>query len=429
VTTTISRPTNLRTKTGELSSGGTNDTQQAMPCTAPKFHAPAGENSRPTRPRATTEMHPSGGSKLAGRQQSGDPRDSLAASDQPVDRRSTDGAQSACAVGSKSVPDPVARERTTPVAISLLDPALALAADVLDDIERVRTANENRLRQLTRSVEDSDGELRGFGLDETHPDVARLAAMVDTLKKVEHDATLQLQRQLRRHPLHPWVKAQKGVGEKQAARLLAAVGDPYINSATGLPRTVSALWAYCGLHVLPVAGLARLDAHAHHAFSGNGGDPCQRHGGAQDDRVGVAPKRQRGQRANWSTRAKTRAYLIAESCLKQLRKPCHAAAFEGRWLAVHYDECACSPYRVVYDRRRMHTAGTRPDWTDGHSHTDAMRVASKAILRDLWRAAKAVHEDPAGRTPVAGGVAPTTAPVARGWAAGPSPGSVAPESP
>jgi hypothetical protein len=37
-------------------------------------------------------------------------------------------------------------------------------------------------------------------------------------------------------------------------------------------------------------------------------------------------------------------------------------------------------------------------------------------------------EAAAGSTP-AGGVAPTTAPVARGWAADPSPGSVAPESP
>jgi anti-repressor protein len=38
-------------------------------------------------------------------------------------------------------------------------------------------------------------------------------------------------------------------------------------------------------------------------------------------------------------------------------------------------------------------------------------------------------EAAAGQTPVAGGVAPTTAPVARGWAADPSPGSAAPESP
>lgn len=240
-----------------------------------------------------------------------------------------------------------AKEVTISNAQPLLDPALCFAADVLSDLERTRTAQQNRHRQLTRSEEDSDGEVRGFGLDEWHPDVALLAAMVDTLRSLEHDATLQLQRQLRRHPLHPWVQAQKGVGEKQAARLLAVIGDPYINSVTGLPRTVSALWAFCGLHV---------------------------------SAAGVAPKHARGQRSNWSPTAKMRAYLIAESCMKQIIRPCSAG--------THVVECACSPYRLVYERRRRRTATTRPGWTDGHAHNDALRIASKAILRDLWRAAR-----------------------------------------
>lgn len=79
------------------------------------------------------------------------------------------------------------------------------------------------------------------------------------------------------------------------------------------------------------------------------------------------------------------------SCMKQLVKPC---AREGDGPAVHVDGCVCSPYRVVYDRRRAHTAVTRPDWTDGHSHNDAVRVAAKAILRDLWRAAREFHCGP-----------------------------------
>lgn len=64
----------------------------------------------------------------------------------------------------------------------LADPFLALAADVLDDTEAVRIADENRLRQLTRDEPDKDGTERGFGLDLTHPAVASLAAMVRTLK-------------------------------------------------------------------------------------------------------------------------------------------------------------------------------------------------------------------------------------------------------
>jgi hypothetical protein len=324
-----------------------------------------------------------------------------------------------------SGPGQTAELASLPKSASLSDPALEMAAAVLDDLERVKNANANRLRQLTRSVEDSDGELRGFGLDETHPDVARLAAMVDALVKLEHYAELNLKRALRKHPLHGWVKSMRGVGEKQAARLLAVIGDPYIRPAltradgTELPegpRTVSALWAYCGLHVLPVGGHSPSDTHTPSAASGaeppghnaldthasdarDGGDTDP---GARDTHsvtVGVAPRRRRGERANWSTIAKTRAYLIAESCIKQLDSRCRTGQVRhdahdvlAGPAARHLDGCTCSPYRVVYDQRRTHTRTTRPEWTDGHAHADAMRVASKAVLRDLWRAARDLHE-------------------------------------
>lgn len=307
---------------------------------------------------------------------------------QPTDRRSRRDAHGNSAVGDNSGRGRSAELHATPKLDALLDPALALAADILDDIERVRCANANRLQILTRSAEDKDGEVRGFGLDESHPDVARLAAMVELLKSLDKDATKHLEKVMRRHPLHSWAKAQKGVGDKQVARLLAAIGDPYINGATGLPRTVSALWKYCGLHVVP-AGHRPGDAQMTPA-SGGGGDPGHSVPDAHSTNAGVAPKRQRGVLANWSTRGKTRAMLIADSCIKQIKKPCTAGDFEGSWLAAHYD-CTCSPYRVAYDERRMHTARTRPDWTPGHSHNDAKRFAAKRILRDLWRAARDHH--------------------------------------
>ena len=40
----------------------------------------------------------------------------------------------------------------------LADPTLAMCADVVDDLEKVRIANENRLRQLTDTTD------RGHGL-------------------------------------------------------------------------------------------------------------------------------------------------------------------------------------------------------------------------------------------------------------------------
>lgn len=379
----------------------------------PRTPTPGGAPTpHPTMGAPTPTVWPSGGAQLAGRQGDVDAQCVNAASDQPADRQLNADAQMASAVGSEAGQDSAAGERANPM--SLLDPALALAAEVLDDLERVRIANANRLRILTTSGADADGEQRGFGLDESHPDVARLAAIVDMLAKVEHDATLNLQRHMRRHPLHPWAKSMRGVGDKQVARLLAAIGDPYIRpeivreDGTVIPsgpRTVSALWAYCGLHVLPASGppprgtrdltaagqdqlpgtQSTFDNQKEHD-AGNGGDPGQSISDIRRTAVGVAPKRTRGQRANWSTTAKTKALLIAMSCLKQLVKPCTGEA--------HTDDCRCSPYRVVYDRRRAHTASTHPDWTDGHSHNDALRVAAKELMKHLWREAKRIHELP-----------------------------------
>lgn len=240
----------------------------------------------------------------------------------------------------------------------VVEPLLFVHATAHADLEQQRMASENRLRALTTTEPDSDGIMRGFGLDLTHPDVARLAAITEALRRLEHQAELGLCRSLRRGTIHPWVKAQIGLGEKQVGRLLAAIGDPYWHLSEDRPRTVSELWAYSGLHVLHTPqtsdpGQHRLDTHS----------LC----------AGVAAKRRKGVQSNWSTEAKTRAYLCATSCIKQAR----------------------SPYRSVYEHRREHTATSHPDWTPGHSHNDALRIVSKAILRDLWREARRLHEETA----------------------------------
>ncbi|OKI16797.1 hypothetical protein A6A07_11065 [Streptomyces sp. CB03911] len=250
-------------------------------------------------------------------------------------------------------------------------PLLTLLADALDDLERTRIANQNRLRQLTRTEADSDGEERGFGLTLDMPQVAAVAGIVDALAKLEHDATLNLQRALRKHPLGPWVKTAVGVGEKQGARLIAAIGDPYWNTLHNRPRTVSELWAYCGLHVLP---------------------------------SGSAPARARGQRANWSATAKMRVYLIAESCVKKRGPACRD--LDGK----HADGCTCSPYRRTYDGGRLKYADAihvhdcrrcgpagkpAPAGTPlsaGHQHARAIRLAMKEVLKDLWLESKRLHE-------------------------------------
>jgi hypothetical protein len=315
---------------------------------------------------------------------------------------------------------------TSVPAPGLADPLLALAADVLDDLETVRIANENRLRQLTRDEEDADGEERGFGLTLDHPDVARLNTLVSALTDAEKAATKNLEKRLREHALYPWLKRQKGVGDKQAARLLAAIGDPYMRPEIvrqdgtvelARPRTVSELWAYCGYHVLPAGQTAR-DIQSFIASGGKTGHPDQSRRDAHALVVGVAPKRARGQRANWSSTAKMRAFLIAESCMKQLKRTCPADEEAG--YATHADDCECSYYRKVYDAARQKYADATHNvecvrcgpkgkpapagspLSRKHKQARALRIVAKELLKDLWREARRIHlgdEDPQTDSP------------------------------
>lgn len=202
---------------------------------------------------------------------------------------------------------------------------IGLAADFLDDVEDLRKATENRLRALTdaKGVYFSDSE-------------ERWRAHLATVATLEKAAVGELQRAMRKHPLGPTIKGMVGVGDKQGARLLAAIGDPIWNAADDRQRRGPAeLWAYCG----------------------------------------YAPeqKRRKGVQCNWNATAKMRAHLIAESCIKQMH----------------------SPYRAKYDDARANWAGR--DTSDGHKHNHALRVVAKEVLKDLYLAARAMnHSKPTG---------------------------------
>lgn len=173
------------------------------------------------------------------------------------------------------------------------DALLLILADAVDDLERVRIATDNRIRSLiqVKGLEDS-------------PERCRLEQLRDGIAALEHAATRDLQRAMRAHPLGPWVKRTIGVGEKQAARLLAAVGDP-----ADRPNPAK-LWQYAG--------------H---------GDPAR-------------SKLRKGQPVEHNPIAKMRTRLIANSCIKQMH----------------------SPYRAVYDRERVRWADRDTTDLHKHNH-------------------------------------------------------------
>jgi hypothetical protein len=239
------------------------------------------------------------------------------------------------------------------------DHGLGLLAALVDDTEGIRKSTQNRLRQAITKEPDSDGITRGLGLPPDHLIVITIREILEIHSAAEKQAIKQLEKRMKAHPLGPWVTKTPGIGLKQGARLLAAIGDPYWHVKQGRPRTVSELWSYAGYSTRPVDPDSEL---------------------FKQGQLSVAVRRRRGEKANWSSNAKTRAYLVAESCMK----------------SVGSGNRPRSPYRDVYEARREHTAVTHPEWTDGHSHNDALRIAAKAILKGLWRAARDIHDQANG---------------------------------
>lgn len=275
----------------------------------------------------------------------------------------------------------------------LRDPVIGVLADVLDDLEKVRIANANRVRILTRNEADADGENRGFGLTEDHPEVKKLALTVKALEAAEHDAILNLQRALRKHPLAAFQKRHKGVGEKQFARLLAVLGDPYWNDLHDRPRTVSELWAYAGFHVIRTSGSGHATGGAQctTAAAGSNSTPtanllARNRGSAA---VGVAPKRTRGQQSNWSEDARKRVWVIASAMPKfpgGQYEQVYRQAREKYADATHPTDCVrCGP------AGKPALAGS--DLSDGHKHARAVRIVAKELLKDMWRESKSIYEE------------------------------------
>lgn len=424
-------PTTLESDAMVPSSGRDQTSPQAMESAAPSVESPAGTTLGRGQVRSDSHTNGVSATNFPGDQRAADAQDLSVAGDRDQPTASVVPSPNGETLSAddhprtaKNVP-PSTEDAPSGGLLHLIDEAveadpafLSLIADVVDDLERVRIANENRLRHLTRDAEDSDGEVRGLGLDVRNPHVRRIAGVVDQIKAAEHDAVLALQNLMRKHPLGPWVKAAKGVGEKQAARLLGTIGDPYIRPeltrADGTveparPRTVSELWAYSGLHVLP-ADQTSSGAHAG-TVGGNqtGSHPDQGRHDAHTGTVGVAPKRQKGQRANWSTVAKTRAYLIAEGVVKATIRKLPEVDDSNGYDSAHR-EATTSLGQVYLDTRTKYAdaihkvpcarcgpsgkpAAVGSPLSDGHKHARAMRAVSKAVLKELWRESKRLHEE------------------------------------
>jgi hypothetical protein len=213
-----------------------------------------------------------------------------------------------------------------------VEPDLLAAVDSYRDTQALRIATENRARSLK-----SDG----FNTELYDDQVA-------ALKKMEGRIQRRVAKEMRAGPFGPWIASQRGVGELSVAKFLGIVGTLTYNTLEERPRRGPAeLWAYCGF----VPG----------------------------------QKRTRGERANWSTEAKTAAFLMAESCVKSGGEYRDLYdQFKARYAdRVHEAECKrCGPAGKP--------AQPGSPWSDGHKDAAAKRAVAKRIIRDLYVESKRI---------------------------------------
>lgn len=217
---------------------------------------------------------------------------------------------------------------------------LLLYAEMLNDVEEIRIAQDNRIRSL----------LDETGMDDPPKEYQAIRAHLDDTEK---GLIKELQKTMQKHPLGDFVERIPGLGLKTSARFLASVGDPCWNDAEGrMRRGPAELWKYLGLA------------------------PGQR--------------KKRGERAAWNHEGKMRSYLIAKQCMmtagtgNKPRSPYRDVYEEARKHyedAVHEEPCVrCGPSGKP--------AEVGSPLNDGHKNARALRKVQKAILKDMFNERK-----------------------------------------
>lgn len=159
-------------------------------------------------------------------------------------------------------------------------------------------------------------------------DVPHVREVHARLEQLEKQTMKAMEGMLWEEPIYNlYLSRIKGIGPSIGAALISEIGDP------GRFPTVSSLWAYCGLHV----------------------------------KDGEAPKKRRGQKANWNQKLKMfLAGRLADSFIKL--RPQHMG-------------------RKLYDRyKAFYTGRDGESLSKGHVNNRARRKLVKVFVSCLWAA-------------------------------------------
>ena len=210
------------------------------------------------------------------------------------------------------------------------------------DVQKTRVASENRIRSL--------GELE-------EGDISDVAG---TLQQTEALLAKDIRKSVRQHPFYPyWLKHVKGIAEVLSAQLICLIRgqvhtpecqekrDKYFSKRKkgegkrakrfecDCPiqeierfRTVSALWAYAGLHTVD----------------------------------GKAPRRKKGETSSWNHKLRMLMYNVSASFVR----------------------CTTGPYRKWYDEFKAKEQKKHPDLRKMHIEMRVRRRVSKLFLAHVF---------------------------------------------
>lgn len=223
-----------------------------------------------------------------------------------------------------------------------------------------REKNNKAVERIIKAARQGEGDPM---LVELVKNTDRAREPSDAIRKKSEKEMIALAQQL---PVHSWIDGLHGVGTLGLATIL---GEAYsIHHHGGLDQYANPekLWKRLGF--APYDGLA-----------------------------GSTWKRE-----SWRPRALTKDEWIANPFSgARYAQVIIVGTFlvNHQWIAANKnDDGVGRPngrYGEIYGARRARTAVTHPDWTKGHSRKDAIRVATKQFLVDLWNAWRASAKDAA----------------------------------
>ncbi len=210
--------------------------------------------------------------------------------------------------------------------------AVRALVEVYYDVQKTRIAAEHRIRKA--------GE---HGLSEASVEVL-MDWVNERMGKQETELKAMVLKRIKEEPLwKQWLEGVKGVGPCIAGGLMAWIGD------CSRFDTVSKLWAYCGMHVVD----------------------------------GEAPRRKRGEKANWNGTLRTLCWKAGQSFVRV------GQGYRDLYLQEKVRLRGLHPEAVAFDPPRKKKDGSPLlKYTDGHIDAMARRHTAKMFLAHYWQRAR-----------------------------------------